>query len=119
MVLLSQSVVADEEPTLRKPSFVDGQPVMPRDDWVHNFKISSVPGLCTNPEAGFALVYKGNPEDCYLLVRSLIDMCMDGPLDNKIPQTIRGFPMAHTAGENLGRCVLDAYLVSSAGDSTR
>ena len=105
--------------TLREPEYIDGQPVIPREDWVHNFKVSSVPGLCTDPQAGFVLVYKGAPEDCYATVRTLIDKCMEGPLDSNIPKMIRGFPMAYAAGENLGRCVLTAYLASGANEPAR
>ncbi|MDP6436690.1 MAG: hypothetical protein QF790_08065 [Gammaproteobacteria bacterium] len=107
------------EDALRTPEYVDSQPVMPREDWVHNFKVSSVPGLCTNPDAGFALVYKGAPEDCYMTVRTLIDKCMEGPLDGKIPKMIHGLPMAYAAAQNLGRCVLDAYLASGANKPAR
>lgn len=108
----SSSYVPPAERKLIDPEIVDGKLKMNRADWFHNFKISTVPGFCKNPSAGFLGNYIGAPEDCEKTVEKIMDFCMENVVDKTIPKVLTTIPQANFAGQEVGVCTFSAYRAS-------
>lgn len=103
------SYIPPQERKLFDPEIINGQLVMPRDQWFHNFKASGIPGLCGDPQAGFLRAYKGTPEDCPVIVEKVLDFCFEKLSEKYIPEKVQGMAKANAYGQSLGMCLLINY----------
>lgn len=94
---------------LYDPKIVDGELLMSREQWFHNFKASAIPGLCSAPQAGFLRVYNGAPENCEKTVEPILDFCFQKFSNGQIPETVRGMARANAYGQRMGMCLLINY----------
>lgn len=101
--------IPPESRKLFDPEIIDGELHMQREHWFHNFKVGAIPAFCTNPQAGFLNVYKGEKEKCPLEVEAIMDLCLTKLADKSIPEKIVGVMQANAAGQNMGMCTFVAY----------
>lgn len=101
--------VPPSERTLFDPKVVDGVLIMPREQWFHNFKASSIPGLCSDPKAKFIYVYKGARKNCEKVVEDILDFCLEKLSGNYIPKEVKGIAKANVYGQIMGSCLLINY----------
>lgn len=101
--------IPPKERKLFDPKIINGELVMPRDQWFHNFKASAIPEFCTNPQAIFLNVYKGTPEDCPVIVEKILDFCLEKLLEKYIPGKVQGMANANAYGQSMGACLLINY----------
>lgn len=101
--------VPPKERKLFDPTFINGQLTMPRGEWFHNFKATAIPGLCSDPRAGFLRVYKGKPSKCEMEIEPILDFCLEKLSENYIPETLVGIGRANSYGQSMGQCLIINY----------
>jgi hypothetical protein len=101
------------ERKLFDPQIINGNLIMPREQWFHNFKASGIPNFCNVPQAGFLGAYKGKPEDCQITVEKILDFCLVKLSDTYIPEKVEGIARANSYGQYMGMCLLINYQKST------